>query len=111
MSAMHAVDDHLEPAPWYSGRRTLTVTETAELVGIGRNAAYEAIKRGEIPALHFGSRIVVPLAPLLRLLGIEDASAHDQAARRPHAPNSPASERHLTPGSDTESAAATSSKD
>jgi excisionase family DNA binding protein len=49
-------------------RDTYTVPEAAKRVGISRNAAYEAIKRGELPALRIGSRLVVPRAALERLL-------------------------------------------
>jgi hypothetical protein len=31
------------------GRTTVTVTEAAKLLGIGRTAAYEAARRGELP--------------------------------------------------------------
>ncbi len=47
---------------------TLQVREAAKLLGIGRNGAYEAIARGEIPALRFGNRIVVPLSALELML-------------------------------------------
>jgi excisionase family DNA binding protein len=36
---------------------TYTVEEAAELVGIGRNKAYEAAKTGEIPTIKIGKRI------------------------------------------------------
>ncbi len=49
-------------------RDTYTVDEVAERLGIGRNAAYEAIRRGELPALRIGKRIIVPRAALDRLL-------------------------------------------
>lgn len=49
-------------------RATLTVDEAAAHLGIGRNSAYEAIKRGEIPALRIGGRIVVPRAALEQML-------------------------------------------
>lgn len=49
-------------------RVTFTVDEAAARLGIGRNAAYEAIKRGELPALKIGRRIVVPRAAFERLL-------------------------------------------
>ncbi len=49
-------------------RDTLTVDEAAARLGIGRNAAYAAVKRGEIPALRLGKRILVPRAALDRLL-------------------------------------------
>jgi excisionase family DNA binding protein len=47
---------------------TLTVTQAAELLGLSRNAAYQAIERKELPALRFGRRLVVPRAAIERLL-------------------------------------------
>lgn len=41
-------------------RLTLTVTEVAALLGIGRNEAYVAVQRGEIPARKVGRRILIP---------------------------------------------------
>jgi excisionase family DNA binding protein len=49
-------------------RMTLTVTEAAELLGIGRSAAYEAARRGEIPTIRVGRRILIPRAALDRFL-------------------------------------------
>lgn len=49
-------------------RHTYTVDEVAERLGISRNAAYDAVHRGELPALRIGRRIVVPRAALDRLL-------------------------------------------
>jgi excisionase family DNA binding protein len=51
-----------------SPRRTYSVTEAARLLGISRTKAYECIRTGELPALRFGRRIVVPAARLDRLL-------------------------------------------
>jgi excisionase family DNA binding protein len=55
-------------------RLTLTVEEAAALLGIGRHLAYEQIRQGTFPvrALRIGVRIVVPRAPLLALLGVEE---------------------------------------
>lgn len=50
-------------------RPTITVDEAATILGISRNAAYEAIKREDLPALHIGRRIVIPVARLKYLLG------------------------------------------
>ncbi len=55
-----------------TARLTLTVDETAELLGIGRAAAYRAINRGEIESLRIGRRLLVPRLKLLALLGVED---------------------------------------
>ena len=49
-------------------RRTYTIDEAARLLGIGRNSAYEAATRGEIPTIKIGKRVVVPKAALDRML-------------------------------------------
>lgn len=43
---------------------TLTVPEAARLLGIGRNAAYDLIRRGELPHVRFGRTIRVPRSAL-----------------------------------------------
>jgi excisionase family DNA binding protein len=45
-------------------RKTLSVKEAAKVLGVGVNQAYEAIHRGEIPAVRIGKRILVPVAAL-----------------------------------------------
>lgn len=52
-------------------RATLTVDEAALRLGIGRNAAYDAVKRGEIPSIRIGRRLLVPVAALERMLAGE----------------------------------------
>jgi excisionase family DNA binding protein len=47
---------------------TLTVPEAGKRLGLGRNASYAAAKRGELPVLRFGKRLVVPIAALQRKL-------------------------------------------
>ncbi|HAN64462.1 MAG TPA: DNA-binding protein [Rhizobiales bacterium] len=49
-------------------RKTLTIPETAKLLGVGLNQAYEAARRGEIPTIRIGRRILVPVAALERKL-------------------------------------------
>jgi excisionase family DNA binding protein len=49
-------------------RKTLTISEAAQALGIGRNQGYEAAKRGEIPTIKIGKRILVPVAALERML-------------------------------------------
>jgi len=41
-------------------RKTYSVDEAAQILGISRSLAYECIKTGEIPSVRFGSRIVIP---------------------------------------------------
>lgn len=50
-------------------RATLTVDEAAKRLGIGRNQAYEAVKRAEIPCIKIGRRLLVPRAALEKMLG------------------------------------------
>jgi len=59
---------------------TLSVDEVAEILGWGRSAVYQAVKRGELPALRLGSRIRIPTAKLLELLGIVDEKRVGQPA-------------------------------
>ncbi len=47
---------------------TLSVPEVAEILGIGRAAAYEAARTGQIPTIRIGKRILVPVAALEQLL-------------------------------------------
>lgn len=47
---------------------TLSVEETAKLLGIGRNLCYERVKTGEIPAIKIGRRLLVPRSALEKLL-------------------------------------------
>jgi excisionase family DNA binding protein len=47
---------------------TLSVEETAKLLGIGRNLCYERVKTGEIPVIKIGRRLLVPRSALEKLL-------------------------------------------
>jgi excisionase family DNA binding protein len=47
---------------------TYNIEEVAAKFGIGRNQAYEAARRGEIPTIRVGKRILVPKAPFDRML-------------------------------------------
>jgi excisionase family DNA binding protein len=55
------------PAP-----ATTTVEEVARRLRIGRNQAYEAVHRGDIPAIRIGKRWLVPTGALDRLLKVEN---------------------------------------
>lgn len=50
-------------------RLTVTVPQAGELLGIGRDAAYAAVGRGDIPVLRVGRRLLVPVPRLLALVG------------------------------------------
>ena len=47
----------------------LTVSQAARILNIGRNTAYEAVKRGELPSVRFAGRILVPVGELRVMLG------------------------------------------
>jgi excisionase family DNA binding protein len=40
------------------------------VLGIDRGAAYDAIHRGELPALRIGRKILIPAAPVRAMLGM-----------------------------------------
>ena len=44
-------------------RLVYSVPEAGRLLGLSRNAAYEAAKRGDIPTLRFGRLLRVPKIP------------------------------------------------
>jgi excisionase family DNA binding protein len=48
--------------------KTKTIDEAAKELGIGRNQTYAAARRGEIPTIRIGKRILVLREPLKRML-------------------------------------------
>jgi len=50
------------------GRLTLSVEEAAIALGISRAFAYESVRRGDIPHIKIGRRLLVPKKALERLL-------------------------------------------
>jgi excisionase family DNA binding protein len=64
-------------------RLTLTVEEAAATLGISRASGYEAVRRGEIPAIRIGRRVLVPRVALDRLLLMPSAMNPTDSARRP----------------------------
>jgi excisionase family DNA binding protein len=47
----------------------LSVAEVAQRLGCARSTVYEAIRKGDIPAIHFSQqRVVVPRKAFLRML-------------------------------------------
>jgi excisionase family DNA binding protein len=64
----------------------MSVEEAAVALGIGRTTAYLAIRRGELPCLRIGRRVVVPRAAIDRLLAGTNPLPPSLAAQReqPH---------------------------
>jgi excisionase family DNA binding protein len=52
--------------PEAAERLVYTVPEAGRLLGLSRNGAYEAAKRGDIPTIRVGRRLVVPKAAFHR---------------------------------------------
>lgn len=57
---------------------TYTIDEVAALLGIGRNTAYEAARRGDIPLIQIGKRMLVPKAAFNLLLEIKEPAPSDK---------------------------------
>lgn len=51
-----------------SERIVFTVEEAREKLGISRGLMYEALRRGEIPSIRVGRRILIPCLALEKLL-------------------------------------------
>lgn len=53
-----------------------TVDEAAQILDISRPSAFQGIRRGEIPCIRIGRRILVPKAALDKLLGNAGVESH-----------------------------------
>jgi len=80
-----AADDDEQGGQVVRASATVTVSEAAQLLGIGRNLAYEvAAREGEIagvPVIRVGRRLLIPLARLLEVLGLDDDSTRSEPTR------------------------------
>ena len=54
---------------------TCSLPEAGSALGVGRNPAYEAAKRGEIPTVQIGRLKRVPTSWLRRVLGLDQQQA------------------------------------
>jgi hypothetical protein len=52
---------------------TVSVEVAGKAFNLSRNPAYDACRSGQIPSFRIGKKIVVPTAPLRKMLGIEAA--------------------------------------
>jgi hypothetical protein len=53
---------------------SVSVDIAGKALGLGRNAAYGAIKSGAIPSIRFGRKIICPTAPLRKMLGVDEVA-------------------------------------
>jgi hypothetical protein len=64
------------PGEWRS-LTAVSVPVAARLLSLSRQAGYDAVARGDVPAIRIGRRLVVPVVKLRRMLGelppIDDA--------------------------------------
>ena len=55
------------------GKATIPLwPDAARVLGVSRNVAYEAARKGSIPTLRLGRNIRVPVPKLLAMLGVDD---------------------------------------
>lgn len=50
---------------------TMSINVAAELLGMSRNGAYDAAKRGEIPTIRIGGRVMVITAKLREMIDVK----------------------------------------
>ena len=62
----------------------ISIPQAARLLGIGRNQAYEAVRKHQLPSIQIGRRKLVPLSRLKRLLDGGQAKTANGQASRPH---------------------------
>jgi len=55
-------------------RRTCSIEEAAQILGIGRSTAYAAARDGSLPVLRISNRILVSVPRLMVMLGVESES-------------------------------------
>ncbi|MEZ5280564.1 MAG: helix-turn-helix domain-containing protein [Acidimicrobiales bacterium] len=77
-------------------RLVYSVSEAAELLGIGRSTAYELVARGELPSVAIGRRRVITRPTLTELLGVEPPLPAELDAARIAANVAPQAPRHPT---------------
>lgn len=64
-----------------SVQSVISVAEAARVLGLGRSAAYEAVRRGDIPHIRIGRRLLVPVARMRALLGETSRRGHEHGER------------------------------
>jgi excisionase family DNA binding protein len=77
--------------------RVLTLNEVASILRISRGSAYEAARRGEIPTIRFGRRLVVPADVLEKMLSGDYKPDRAQLADRRGAHRATSSRRVSPP--------------
>ena len=61
-------------------KQTLSVDETAQVLGISRGLCYELVRQGKLPAVRLGERrLVIPKQALAKYLQNGGQAEHEQA--------------------------------
>jgi hypothetical protein len=63
-----------KPKPRNRGPYGLSITDAGAMIGLGKNASYDAAKAGQIPVMEFGKQKIVPRLPWLKQIGADDAA-------------------------------------
>jgi len=63
-----AVDRPARPNAATTDRLLVSVPEGGRLVGLGRTAAFEAARRGDLPTVEFAGQRLVPISELRRMV-------------------------------------------
>lgn len=66
------VSDPCELLRRLEGRATCSIDEAAAVLEVGRSTAYAAARDGSLPTLRISNRILVSVAKLRNLLGIDE---------------------------------------
>jgi hypothetical protein len=60
--------------PRNRGPYGLSIPDAGKLIGLGKNASYDAAKAGKIPVMEFGKQKIVPRLEWLKKIGAADAA-------------------------------------
>jgi hypothetical protein len=60
--------------PRNRGPYGLSIPDAGKMIGLGKNASYDATKAGKIPVMEFGKQRIVPRVEWLRKIGAGDAA-------------------------------------
>ena len=58
----------MDTTPTEQSPLTITVERAGQLLGISRGLTYDLVRRGEIPAIRLGRRVVVPASAIEEML-------------------------------------------
>ena len=59
---------------------TMTVPEAGRHLGLGRSAAYAAVRSGDLPSFRIGSRLRIRTSDVCRLVGLPPNDSLDATA-------------------------------